>query len=374
MSAPRIVLDTNVLISAIRFLRRALQRFEEKELQIRKTTREPEMRHRKIFWVLSICALLPIMVFAQNPGGDRRPEADPAVETIRVAFVSDTQSPMFPETIALPRNNNELARAKIFDSIFGFRPHSVFHLGDLVSLGFYDPSWEAIDAFSDQLKPIGIAFHPILGNHELMLFSRSGESNFQKRFPNASGTGYLCRVGPLGVLLLNSNISVLTAEEQAKQLWWYQETLRELDKDSTVGIVVVACHHSPYTNSTIVSPSGDVQETFVPPFLQSAKTRIFLSGHAHAAEHFRISTKDFLVIGGGGGLQHPLLTGPESRWQDLFPQKTEKRMFHYLEGIITSTSATFTVRMLNDDFSLFVDAMTMRFDFAAVRPGAATKD
>jgi hypothetical protein len=269
------------------------------------------MRNWKSFRTLLTCALFLIIGFAQNSSGEGRIEASAAAETWRVAFVSDTQSPIFPETIALPRNNNELARAKIFDSIFGFRPHSVFHLGDLVSLG---------------------------------------------------------------VLLLNSNISVLTAEEQAKQLWWYQETLRELDKDSTVGIVVVACHHSPYTNSTIVSPSGDVQETFVPPFLQSAKTRIFLSGHAHASEHFRISTKDFLVIGGGGGLQHPLLTGPESRWQDLFPQKTEKRMFHYLEGIITSTSATFTVRMLNDDFSLFVDAMTMRFDFAAVRPGAATKD
>jgi hypothetical protein len=291
-----------------------------------------------------------------------------------VAFVSDTQSPMFPETIALPRNNNELARAKIFDSILLFRPHSVFHLGDLVSLGFCDGSWKAIDAFGERLQALGTGFYPVLGNHELMLFSQSGESNFQKRFPNASRTGYLCRAGPLGVLLLNSNISVLTAEEQAKQLSWYQETLRKLDKDSTVGIVVVACHHSPYTNSTIVSPSGDVQENFVPPFLQSAKTRIFLSGHAHAAEHFRISTKDFLVIGGGGGLQHPLLTGSESRWQDLFPQKTEKRMFHYLEGIITSTSATFTVRMLNDDFTSFCDALAVRFDFAAIRPGAATKD
>ena len=320
------------------------------------------------------CALFLIIGFAQNSGGEGRIEASAAAETWRVAFVSDTQSPMFPETIALPRNNNELARAKIFDSIFGFRPHCVFHLGDLVSLGFYDPSWEAIDAFLEQLQPIGIGFYPVLGNHELMLFSQSGESNFQKRFPHPSRSGYMRRVGPLAVLLLNSNISVLTAEEQAKQLSWYQETLRELDKDSTVGIVVVACHHSPYTNSTIVSPSGDVQENFVPPFLQSAKARIFLSGHAHASEHFRISTKDFLVIGGGGGLQHPLLTGPESRWQDLFPQKTEKRMFHYLEGLFTGTSATFTVRMLNDDFSFLVDAMTMRFDFAAVRPGAATKD
>jgi predicted oxidoreductase len=49
-------------------------------------------------------------------------------------------------------------------------------------------------------------------------------------------------------------------------------------------------------------------------------------------------------------------------------------MFHYLEGLVTGTSAVFMVRMLSGDFSLFVDAMTMRFDFAAVRPGAATKD
>jgi hypothetical protein len=167
---------------------------------------------------------------------------------------------------------------------------------------------------------------------------------------------------------------VLTVDEQAEQLSWYQETLRELDKDSAVGIVVVACHHSPYTNSTIVSPSGDVQESFVPPFLQSAKARIFLSGHAHAAEHFRISTKDFLVIGGGGGLQHPLLRGSESRWQDLFLQKTEKRMFHYVEGLIAGTSATFTVRMLKDDFSSFTDALTLGFDFASVRPGADSRN
>lgn len=329
-----------------------------------------DMRNRKSLLILLICALFPIMVLAQNPGSERPVWVLAGADTLRVVFVSDTQSPMFPETLRLPRNNNELARSKIFDAIVQWRPHSVFHLGDLVSLGFYDPSWDAIDAFLDQLNPPGIGFHPVLGNHELMLFSRSGESNFQKRFPHASRTGYLRRVGPLAVLLLNSNFSALTVDEGAKQLSWYQETLRELDKDSTVGLIVVACHHSPYTNSTIVSPSVDVQEVFVPPFLESAKARIFLSGHAHAAEHFRFGTKDFLVIGGGGGLQHPLLTGFESRWQDLFPQKTEKRMFHYLEGVVTATSAAFTVRMLNDDFSSFVDAITVRFDFTAVSPEA----
>ena len=333
------------------------------------------MRSQKLLLVLLICAVFPIMVFAQNSSSDRWIEAFTAAgETLRVAFVSDTQSPMFPETIALPRNKNGLARTRIFDSILRFRPHSVFHLGDLVSLGFYDPSWEAIDAFLDQLTPLGVEFYPILGNHELMLFSRSGESNFLKRFPHASRTGYLHRVGPLAVLLLNSNLSVLTVDECAKQLSWYQETLRALDKDGSVGIVVVGCHHSPYTNSTIVAASREVQEVFVPAFLGSAKTRLFLGGHAHAAEHFRMGTKDFLVIGGGGGLQHPLLIGSEARWQDLFPQKTQKRMFHYVEGLITGTSTTFTVRTLNDDFSSFFDAWTVKFDFETVRPGVDSKD
>jgi hypothetical protein len=331
------------------------------------------MRKAKAFWALLICALFPNMVFAQNPGGDRRLEANPAAETIRVAFVSDTQSPMFPETLRLPRNNNEMARAKIFDSIVRWQPHSVFHLGDLVSLGFWSPSWEAIDAFVERLRALGTGFHPVLGNHELMLLKGSGEDEFQKRFPHATRTGYLRRAGPLAVVLLNSNFNVLSEEERATQLSWYQETLQDLEKDNTVGLVVVACHYSPYTNSKIVSPSAEVQESFVPPFLASVKARIFLSGHAHAAEHFQIDGKDCLVIGGGGGLQQPLLTGPDARWPDLFPQKTEKRMFHYIEGVITPRSATLTVRMLNDDFSSFVDAMSVRLDFGMDPPAAESE-
>ena len=321
------------------------------------------MTNRKLLLALLIGVLLSIVAFARNSSGEESVETLARADTLRVAFVSDTQSPMFPEAFWLPRNNNEPARSKIFDAIVQWQPHSVFHLGDLVSLGFWGPSWEAIDTFLDRLRPLGTGFHPVRGNHELTLFQESGEAEFQKRFPHASKTGYLRRAGPLAVVLLNSNFNVLSEEERAKQSAWYQETLRGLDKDGTVGLVVVACHYSPYTNSKIVSPSEEVQDAFVPPFLESSKARIFLSGHAHAAEHFRNDGKDFLVIGGGGGLQQPLLTGPESRWPDLFPQKTEKRMFHYVEGAVTETSATFTVRMLAEDLSSFFDALTVRFGF-----------
>jgi len=49
-------------------------------------------------------------------------------------------------------------------------------------------------------------------------------------------------------------------------------------------------------------------------------------------------------------------------------------MFHYVEGLITGTSATFTVRMLNDEFSSIVDAWTMRFDFVTVRRREDNRD
>ena len=338
--------------------------FDRGDARMEMKTRTPMV----FFWLALLC---PVLALAQSPGGGHRLEAPGAPDTLRLAFVSDTQSPLFPETIALPRNNNEMARGMIFDSIVQFRPRAVFHMGDLVALGFHEPSWEAIDAFLEKLRVRGIGFYPILGNHELMLLWRAGQSNFQDRFPYASRTGYLRRAGPIAVVLLNSNLDMLTMDEGEKQLAWYRRTLRDLDSDSTVGLVIVGCHHSPYTNSMIVWPSKDAQDMFVPPFLESTKTRIFFSGHAHAAEHFRIDQKDFLVIGGGGGLQQPLLTGSESRWPDHFPQKTEKRMFHYVEGLVTESSASFTVRMLKDDFSGFYNATTLTYDFAPVRSGRA---
>jgi hypothetical protein len=78
---------------------------------------------------------------------------------------------------------------------------------------------------------------------------------------------------------------------------------------------------------------------------------LFLSGHAHACEHFRKSNKDFLVLGGGGGAQHTLLLGDKQREKDLFPQQTEKRMFHYIRCEIAKDGLKIIVMMIKDDFS-----------------------
>jgi hypothetical protein len=282
-------------------------------------------------------------------------------DTLRADFVSDTQNPLWPEKLKLDWNNNELARSRIFDAILDEVPSAVFHLGDQIALGFLEKSWAVIDTFAARLAAKKIPYYPILGNHELIFFSGMGRQKFEERYPYVNNTGYVQRLGPLAVVLLNSNFGNLSPEDAQKQQAWYEETLSGLEQDTSVGFVIVACHHPPYTNSTIVSPSQEAQKFFVPPFLAAAKCRLFVSGHCHAVEHFKNGGKDFLVIGGGGGLQQPLLVGPERRWTDEFPVKTELRMFHYMRCSITAEEVRFAIRMLNDDFTTFHDALTLRF-------------
>jgi hypothetical protein len=280
-----------------------------------------------------------------------------------VSFVSDSQSPIFFETLWISSNNNDKAREMIYSQILADRPNGVFHLGDMISIGFYQATWRSTDAFLDRARDTHIPVFATLGNHEVMLFPSYGVEQFYERFPWYRKTGYAVRAGKLTVVLLNSNFNRLSDQEQMSQRGWLDSTLTACEYDTTVGAVIVACHHPPFTNSTIVSPSKEVRESFVPLYLRYAKCVLFLSGHCHAVEHFRQDGKDFLVIGGGGGLQQPLLTGNDVRWEDHFPLKTEKRMFHYVQCRITGQVLEVKIRMVKRDFSGFEDAYTLSFPF-----------
>jgi hypothetical protein len=192
-------------------------------------------------------------------------------------------------------------------------------------------AWAAFDGFAYALKARGIPLFPTIGNHEYMLREGAALENLRQRFPDLKKGWHVERAAGLAFVLLNSNRSRLSAEDWAAQNAWYRSVLERLDRDSSVTAIVVGCHHPPYTNSTIVDPSYDAQRDFVPSFLRSRKAILFVSGHAHAAEHFVQGGKDFLVLGGGGGLLQPLRTGTAARYKDLFPFRTERRSFHYVE-------------------------------------------
>ncbi|MDD8018530.1 MAG: metallophosphoesterase [Bacteroidota bacterium] len=276
-----------------------------------------------------------------------------------IIFVSDTQQPLWIETLRLKYTDNEKATRLIYTAIEKESTAvAVFHLGDVTSIGMFDSYWHAFDDFQKSEKaPI----YPVIGNHDYFIFSAQALEQFHKRFPKISATWYSIVIKNIALIALNSNFSKLTEEEQAGQQSWYQEQLGRFDNDSTIRSVVVLCHHSPYTNSTIVSPNEEVQKEFVSPFMADKKCKIFISGHAHTYEHFQKDGKDFLVIGGGGGLLHPLMQDKEERFNDFFSNSMSPRFFHYVACEIHPASLQFYIKKLQNDFSGFdsVDSVSV---------------
>lgn len=248
---------------------------------------------------------------------------------VTLAFISDTQAPIVFETLALKERNNTAATAFLFSAINSLRPASLFVLGDVVSLGFHESSWSAIDTYLATLRKNGIPVYGIMGNHDVMFFAKTGEERFLARFPDYVRTGYVRTVDSVAVVLLNSNFDVLTADEKKFQQAWYLSALDSLEREPAIRTVIVSCHHSPYSNSLVVGSNYEAQQQFVERFVTTPKCRLFVSGHAHVFEHFRFNGKDFLVIGGGGGLQQPLKQGKEMDFPDI-SASMKKPMFHFL--------------------------------------------
>lgn len=244
-----------------------------------------------------------------------------------IAFASDTQAPMWVETLWLKANHNRAATKLIFNSILARDPSSLFLLGDVVNLGYSNKQWKPIDKHLQDLRDKGIKVNAVLGNHEVMGQARKGQRKFEQRFPDHVRTGYVEIEDSIAVVLLNSNFNTLTPAEDSEQINWYKKTLQQLDADPAIQFVITGCHHSPFTNSKIVAPNTDVQKKFVPPFLASKKSRLFLSGHCHNFEHYQFGGKDFLVIGGGGGLHQPLRPNNTTEPDIAIDYKP---LFHYL--------------------------------------------
>jgi hypothetical protein len=295
------------------------------------------------------CSSTSAVRYAEYPRSAR-----PVRGTASISFVSDTQSPLWVEKLVLRSDDNEAATKKIFGAVAADSTcAALFHLGDITALGGVSTYWDEFDSCSRPIRDARIPIFPAFGNHEYMPWEGDGVSNLVARFPFLETSWYVRTIGPVAVVMLNSNFSHLSEAEASKQREWYERTLGELDADTTVTAVIVGCHHSPYTNSTIVEPSADVRSSFVPAYLKSKKAKLFVSGHAHALERFSLDGKDYLVMGGGGGLLHPLLAGKEARWPDRVAHDSDRSYFHYVRITPYRDKLTVEVLMLTPDFQSF---------------------
>lgn len=267
-----------------------------------------------------------------------------------IAFVSDTQEPMWIEAVFLKSNQNTKATELIFKSIVDAKPVSIYVLGDVVSLGHKEKKWKKIDAYLEHCRKNGIEVNALLGNHDVMTKAKKGEQTFQKRFPNHNRLGYLSVTDSIAIVLLNSNFKKLTSQEIITQQKWLEKTLSEIDNNVAIQAAIVSCHHAPFTNSTIVGSSKAVQGQFVPLYLKSKKSILFITGHSHNFEHFKKQGKDFFVIGGGGGIHQP--TRPSTAELDDWAKKY-KPMFHYLLMDRVGKNISLRSYFLSDDFKKF---------------------
>jgi len=265
-----------------------------------------------------------------------------------IDFISDTQQPMTLEKVKLHPNHNIKATSLLLADMLKQKPLAIYMLGDVVAVGSSNHKWSAIDRFIDTCRKNNIAIHGLLGNHDLMWTRRKGEINFQHRFPDNVDIGYVSITDSIAVVMLNSNFNKLSATEIDKQDCWYTATLNTLNSNSSVKTIIVSCHHSPYSNSRIVGSSTQVQRHFLPAFMKTDKCSLFITGHAHTFEHFKYAGKNFLVIGGGGGLHQPLDTSAKRIPDIAFDYKP---MFHYLSIQREGDKLLVTSHFLRPDFS-----------------------
>jgi len=203
-------------------------------------------------------------------------------------------------------------------------------LGDLVSMGSNEEEWRPVDYFIAALrrKPVGV--YAIPGNHDYSFPASKGISEFYKRFPRARATVQVETIDSVAMVLVDANYSHLSREQKKAQTVRYRQCLDSLQNDVSVQAIIVCTHQPPYTNSMAVKPAKEVQRRLVSGYLSTPKAALFLSGHSHNMERFYEQGKNFLVIGGGGGLGQPLLTPEKQKYHDLIDNEQRIRYFYVI--------------------------------------------
>src|SRR5438046_2017179 len=89
-----------------------------------------------------------------------------AGDSTLLAFASDTQKPMWVETLFLKKDHNQEATKKIFTAFSAAKPKALFLLGDVVNLGYSSRQWKVMSGYLNNLRSEGVAVHAALGRSE----------------------------------------------------------------------------------------------------------------------------------------------------------------------------------------------------------------
>jgi 3',5'-cyclic AMP phosphodiesterase CpdA len=265
-------------------------------------------------------------------------------EPSSLIFVGDLQRTSLFERLVFLREQNDEAREAVVRRIAEERPARLVLLGDLVFDGADEGDWQRFDRLLLPVRRRGIETLALLGNHEYFGDTERGLRAFFSRFPRPEDRRWqLIRFRQAAVILLDSNFDQLSERERDEQDSWYRAQLAALDADAGIQLVIVACHHPPYTNSTVVRADEEVRQRFVKPFMSSRKAALFVSGHCHSYEHFVRDGRHFVVTGGGGGPRQRLKQNPAAREIEDHYRGPSIREFHFGKLTLEDGRARFSM-------------------------------
>lgn len=282
----------------------------------------------------------------------------------RIAVIADTQAPQRIEMLWSEDERNREATGILFDCLLKERVSGVFMLGDLVAMGSKEEQWQPVDYFIAALRRKSTNVYAVPGNHDYSFPASAGITELYRRFPRARATVQTYTINSVAMVLVDANYNHLSRERKEAQTIRYRQCLDSLQNDAAVRAIIVCTHQPPYTNSTGVKPAKEVQQRLVPDYLSTPKAVLFLSGHSHNMERFYCQGKDFLVVGGGGGLEQPLLPPEKQRYHDLIENEQRIRFFYVM---IERKNNILTVKakgMQADDLKKKLELELVKIDLA----------
>lgn len=265
-----------------------------------------------------------------------------------IIVLGDTQRTSWAEEL-WGREQNEQPRRQLMATIAAQEhPAFVVHLGDMVVSGASAFEWRYFDHLISPLTARGIRIRPLLGNHDYWGNDSVAleRATTRQRFPELATRFYAATHRGLGLIWLDSNLRGRRGRAQAR---WYRATLAAFECSPSTRGVLVFTHHPPLTNGKGKHPEDYVVEQILPPFLQSPKARVLLSGHVHGYERFERAGKVFVVTGGAGGgrveYEAPGASGERPAYQH---PNDGRRPFNYVSITLAPDTLVFETKCLGE--------------------------
>lgn len=273
----------------------------------------------------------------------------------------DNQKIEYPFTFIVYGDSREPSgdiKSAIIRRIIKENPSFVIHLGDMVTYGEAH-QWEIFDLFEGKIMAAGIAFYPVLGNHEY--YTSAGVyppepgkqlSHYFSRFAFLEGRRwYSFRYGNSSFLVLDTNTDYSAGSLQHK---WFMERLRQEPSE----FLFIALHHPPYTKNE--DKSLRKAERFLAGILEGCrednlpKADIVFSGHTHNYERYRYKGINYVVSGGGGAPQYMVRRDAD----DFYSEKG--KTFHYCKVTVLKTEAIFEMfKLIGSDVWTIADSFVI---------------